>query len=53
MKLTADEIKLIVFVLLALLIGATAKHYRTNHPIDLPARPVQITPAPKTPVEAE
>ena len=40
MRLTADEIKLVVFVLLALLVGAAAKHYRATHPIHLPPPPV-------------
>jgi hypothetical protein len=52
-KLTADEIKLLVFVLLALLVGVATKHYRNNHPIELPPRPAHATPAPKEPVEDE
>lgn len=39
MKLTADEIKLVVFVLLALLVGAAVKHYRTQTPELLPRAP--------------
>jgi hypothetical protein len=52
-KLTADEIRLLAFVLLALLIGAAVKHYRNAHPIDLPARPAHVTPAPLKPVDYE
>jgi hypothetical protein len=52
-KLTADEIKLIVFVLLALLVGAAAKHYRHAQPIDLPPRAPHVTPAPTRPVDYE
>jgi hypothetical protein len=52
-KLTADEIKLLVFVLLALLAGAAAKHYRNNHPIELPPRPAHATPAPKAQADDE
>ena len=51
MKLTADEIKLVVFALLALLVGAAAKHYRTAHPIHLPPPPA--SPAPRAPLESE
>ena len=51
MRLTADEIKLVVFALLALLAGAVAKHYRTSHPIHLP--PPSATPAPKAAQESE
>ena len=52
MKLTTDEIKLVVFVLIALLVGAATKHYRTNHPIVLPPAPHR-TPAAKAPAGAE
>ena len=44
MKLTADEIKLVVFALLALLAGAVAKHYRTTHSIHLPPPPATAAP---------
>jgi hypothetical protein len=53
MKLTADEIKLIVFVLLALLVGAAAKHYRHAQRIDLPPRAPHVTPVPARPVDYE
>jgi len=42
-KLTTDEIKLVVFVLLALVVGAAVKHYRTpNIP---PFPPAGVTDA--------
>ena len=53
MKLTPDEIKLVVFVLLALLVGVAAKNYRAGHPIELPPRPPPLTAAPKAPADAE
>ena len=47
MRLTPAEIKLVVFALLTLLVGAAAKHYRTAHPIHLPPPPVaSVTKAP-------
>ena len=52
MKLTTDEIKLVVFVLLALLVGAAAKHYRSSHPISLPPAHHR-TPVPKAPADPE
>lgn len=42
MRMTADEIKLVTFLLVALLAGAATKHYRATHP-----RPVSSTPAPR------
>ena len=41
--MTRDEIKLIVFILSAVLIGALAQHYRTRLPLPSAAAP---TPAP-------
>jgi hypothetical protein len=52
-KLTADEIRLIVFVLLALLVGAAVKHYRHGRPVELPPPPAHASPAPKAPVDYE
>lgn len=46
MKLTTDEIRLVVFVLLALLAGAAVKHYRSTRLDPLtPARTTAPTPA--------
>ena len=42
MRLTSDEIKLVTFVLLAVLAGAATKYYRTEHP-----RPAISTPTVK------
>ena len=39
MRLTTDEIKLLTFILVALLAGAATKYYRTQHPRPLPATP--------------
>jgi hypothetical protein len=36
-KLTTDEIKLVVFILLALLLGAAVKHYRAPK-LEIPPR---------------
>ena len=41
--MTRDEIKLVVFILSALLIGALVQHYRTALPLPATAAP---TPAP-------
>ncbi len=45
MRMTVDEIKLVAFIVLGLLVGATVKHYRDEQRRlkDLPA---QQTPAP-------
>jgi len=40
MKLTNHEIKLVVFVLAALIIGALVKEYRATHRAVIPAAPV-------------
>jgi len=42
MRMTTDEIKLITFIVLAVLAGASAKYYRIAHP-----RPMMSTPLPK------
>jgi hypothetical protein len=49
-RLTSDEIRLIVVILLALTVGATVKHYRGLNPRlapepSLPAKPVPIESA--------
>jgi hypothetical protein len=53
MKLRADEIKLVVFVLLALLVGAAVQHYRHSHPVVLPPAPARLKPVPRAPVDFE
>ncbi len=40
MRLTGDEIKLVTFVLVALLVGATTKYYRGQHPPSLMSTPL-------------
>src|SRR5436190_23108254 len=52
-KLRRDEIKLRVFIALALLVGSIVKTYRRNHPIALPARAARTLPAPKAAVDLE
>ena len=42
MRMTTDEIKLITFIVLAVLAGVSAKYYRAAHP-----RPIMSTPLPK------
>jgi hypothetical protein len=53
MRLSADEIKLVVFVLLALLVGATVKHYRAHRPMPARPPPAQLTPVARTTVDYE
>ena len=45
MRLTVDEIKLIAFIVLGLLVGATVKHYRDIQRANA-APPAQHSPAP-------
>ena len=40
MRLTADEIKVVTFILVALLVGTAAKNYRSTHPEVPKASPV-------------
>jgi hypothetical protein len=42
MRMTTDEIKVVTFLITALLVGASAKYYRSLHP-----RPIISTPAPQ------
>ena len=53
MRLSSDEIKLIVFVLLSLLVGAAVKHYRARQPMPLAPAAAQVVPAPRAAVESE
>ena len=46
MRLTVDEIKLIAFVVLGLLVGATVKHHRDIQRANA-ERPAQHSPAPQ------
>ena len=46
MRLTKDEIKLVVFLLAALLLGVTVKHYRHRDRERLPPRPAEVDSAP-------
>ena len=46
MRLTVDEIKLIAFVVLGLLVGATTKHYRDVQRAKAEP-PAQHSPAPR------
>ena len=46
MRLSADEIRLIVVVILALTVGAAVKYYRDRHPespVSVPARPESVS----------
>ncbi|MDB6150700.1 MAG: hypothetical protein JWQ44_2148 [Chthoniobacter sp.] len=49
MRLTTDEIKLLTFVLVAVIAGAATKYYRNQHPRPLISTPVPaqgtVTPA--------
>ena len=42
MRMTKDEIKIVTFTLVALLVGAVTKSYRQTHP-----EPPKSTPIPK------
>ncbi len=42
MRMTKDEIKIVTFFLVALLVGAATKSYRQSHP-----EPLKSTPIPK------
>jgi hypothetical protein len=53
MRLTKDEIKLVAFLLGALLLGVTVKHYRHRDRVQLPPAPVHATPPPKGEVDFE
>lgn len=53
MRLTKDEIKLAVFLLAALVLGVTVKHYRHRDRVALPPPPAHVTPAPKAEVDFE
>ena len=53
MRLTKDEIKLVAFLLSALLLGVTVKHYRHKSRPELPAPPAHVTQTPKGEVDYE
>jgi hypothetical protein len=53
MRLTKDEIKLVAFLLGALLLGVTVKHHRHPDQLPLPPPPVHATPPPKGDVDFE
>jgi hypothetical protein len=53
MRLTRDEIKLVAFILGALLLGVTVKHYRHRNSIQLPPPPAHATPPSKGEVDFE
>ena len=53
MRLTKDEIKLVTFLLGALLLGVTVKHYRHREHLPLPPTAAQASPAPKADVDYE
>jgi hypothetical protein len=53
MRLTRDEIKLVVFVLGAILLGVTIKHIRHRDRLVLTPASAQATPAPKGEVDFE
>ena len=53
MRLTADEIKLVVFLVVALLVGVTVKHYRHRDRLQLPPPAEQSISASKAEVDYE
>jgi hypothetical protein len=52
MRLTPHEIRVVVFILVALTVGALVKNYRARHRLALPPA-AKITPSPKAPVDFE
>ena len=53
MRLTRDEIKLVAFILAAVVLGVTVKHYR-HRGRDLPPPPAApATPPPNIEIEVE
>ena len=53
MRLTKDEIKLVAFLLAALVLGVTIKHYRHRDRVAIPPPPANATPPPKAEVDFE
>ena len=53
MRLTKDEIKLVAFLLGALLIGISIKSYRHRHRIELPPPSAEAPSATKAEVDFE
>jgi len=53
MKLTPDEIRLVVFVLVSLVVGAAVKNYRHSHRITVPPPPALAPPATPAPADSE
>ena len=53
MRLTKDEIKLVAFLLGALLLGVTVKHYRHRGRLPLPPPAAQAVTATKADVDYE
>ena len=53
MRLSSDEIKLVVFVLLSLLVGSAVKHYRARQPMPVAPAAAQVVPAPRATVGDE
>ena len=53
MRLTKDEIKLVSFLLGALLLGVTVRHYRHRDRVNLPPPAAHATPPPKAAVDFE
>jgi hypothetical protein len=49
MKLTADEIKLVAFIVVALLVGAATRHFRHRGDFHLPPTPSAVEAASKEP----
>jgi hypothetical protein len=41
MKLTPQEIRIVIFLLLALVVGSAVKHYRHRAPLPVPAQPAK------------
>ena len=53
MKLTPDEIRLVVFVLVALVVGAAVMQYRHRKRSEIPPLPPPAALAPATPLPAD
>lgn len=53
MRLTKDEIKLVAFLIAAILLGMTIRHYRHRDRLNLPTPPTLVTPVPRAEVDFE
>jgi hypothetical protein len=53
MKLTRDEIRLVVFILVALVLGAAVKNYRDKQRMAIPSPAPRVAPGTPAPADFE